>query len=167
MLAPTRPRTHIPRHFFAVNVLSRARSRLPRARSRLPRARSRLSRARSRLSRARSRLPRARSRLPRARSCLPRARSRLSRARFRLFAHTQGLRCAPRAVDLYLSLGVLLERAGAAAAALEVYASFPPPETDLPAFEHAVVANCVARLLLAAQGARRARARACFERVHA
>ena len=62
----------------------------------------------------------------------------------------EGISWLPREVELYLQLGVLLEED--TAAAIELYASFPPPPPgEEPSFNHAVLANSAVRLLLGRQ----------------
>ena len=63
----------------------------------------------------------------------------------------EGISWLPREVELYLQLGVLLEECDTAAA-IELYASFPPPPPgEEPSFNHAVLANSAVRLLLGRQ----------------
>ena len=60
----------------------------------------------------------------------------------------EGISWLPYEVELYLQLGTLLEKVDAAAA-VELYASFPPPPAGAaPSFDHAVLANSAVRLLL-------------------
>jgi tetratricopeptide (TPR) repeat protein len=54
----------------------------------------------------------------------------------------------PDDIELYLQLGALYERADPLAA-IELYASYPPPKPgDSPSFNHAVLANSAVRLLI-------------------
>lgn len=60
----------------------------------------------------------------------------------------EGIGWLPREVELYLTLGTILERTDTAAA-VELYTSFPPPAAAAePGFDHAVLANSAVRLLI-------------------
>eukprot|EP00908_Phaeocystis_cordata_P012325 Transcript_2330.p1 GENE.Transcript_2330~~Transcript_2330.p1 ORF type:complete len:352 (+),score=127.81 Transcript_2330:2-1057(+) len=60
-----------------------------------------------------------------------------------------GIAHHPDELELYLTLGHVLERRGDTDAALEVYSAFPPPPPGRPpGFDHAMAASQIAKLLI-------------------